>query len=1220
MLTTARLFQVLLVFCIGSFFTNHLFAQTSLWTDIDASQIARTRTTGDEVKLNAYRALELDFDQFQKELMESLNTANGALLELPLPDGQLQTFQLKESPILPAKLGAKYPEFKTFTLQSIENPAITGRMDISPRGTHFILFGAEGTIFLEPLFKGQNRYYANYYEQEDVSMQNIEGLTNACGVVAKMENDASQELIPTNNQESLAKSRNSQEIVNLRVYRLALTNTGEYAEYHRADEKDAVLFEFGTAVNFVNAIYERDFAIRFEIIEEIEELIFLDARTDPFNVVNDVTFLFGESATVIELRVPRSKFDVGHTLTANCSTGGGAAGIASLSGVCQANRATAASCQFSRNTGIFATRIFAHELGHQFAATHSWSSCSDSGEEVTPYEPGSGSTVMSYAGLCGANNIQGDSDDYFHVANIEQVERHENSFDCASIVIVNNTVPVANILTASGLTIPISTPFELKGEGTDADTEDRLTYCWEQFDIGPTSDLNNPSRNAPTFRSLPPTESPNRICPRLDNILNNTYLTNNTEVLATYSRDFTFRLTVRDNHPEAGGVDWATLSFKADGSAGPFELLFPNSVSDLVTVGAGIDVTWDVANTDVAPVNCQKVNILLSTDGGKTYPPELALAMGVPNDGAQTVTVPDVTTRTARVKIEAADNIFFDVSNTNFDIISPTQAGFSYGSSIQSKEICLPEKIAIDLNTVSLLAYSDPIQFEVVEGLPEGATANFKETTTIPGEDNELTIDFENVQREGDFEVLIRGTAPNADTIFRKVEFHLVSNDFSALQLQEPLNNSNGVVLPTYTWAETADANTYTIEVATSPAFGNTIIDKSENLITPLFSSTLKLDPSTIYYWRVIPINECGEGPPSEIFAYQTETFNCSGESTETPIFITEQGLPTVKSTIDINQNLVISDLNVLNVKGSHNFVKDIKMSLTGPEGTTVTLIDRKCFNVPFNLGFDDEAANTDPCPPDDRLPHVPKEPLAAFDGMNAFGTWTLQIEVVSDGEGGSLDAWSLEFCSNASVDSPVLVNNNLFPLPPLKGRVITTDFLLVEDANNAAAELIYTLVAAPNSGQLLINGAALSLGMTFTQAALNGNQLTYKNVQEGPDKDSFSFTVSDGEGGWIGITPFEILLDPSETTTSTATPTLSNLVKIYPNPAQEMVYLDVNTLISTDVQLSIFDVKGRLLKERSYSNTSTFGVSVADLSVGIYLVQLKMQEGIVMKKVIVSR
>ena len=522
MLTTDRLFQIFLFCCLGSLFNNYLVAQTSsLWTDIDPSQIATTRTAGNEIKLNAYRALELDVEQFQQELLGAVNSTTTPIIELPLPDGQLKSFQVKVSPILPAKLAAKYPEFQTFTIQSIENPAITGRMDISPRGAHFILFGEKGTVFLEPLFEGQNRYYANYYEKEDVSMKNMEGLTNACGVVTKMEDDNTREITPTNNQDRPAKSRNSQETVNLRVYRLALTNTGEYAEYHRADTKGDVLFEFGTTVNFVNAIYERDFAIRFEIIEEIEELIFLDARTDPFDVVNDVTLLIGKSATVIELRVPRSQFDVGHTLTANCATGGGAAGIASLRSACQANRATAASCQFSRNTGAFATNIFAHELGHQFAATHSWSSCAGSGEEVTPYEPGSGSTVMSYAGLCGANNIQGNSDDYFHVANIEQVERHENRFDCASIVIVNNTVPVANILTASGLTIPISTPFELKGEGTDADTEDRLTYCWEQFDIGPTSDLNNPSQNTPTFRSLPPTESPNRICPRLDNILNN---------------------------------------------------------------------------------------------------------------------------------------------------------------------------------------------------------------------------------------------------------------------------------------------------------------------------------------------------------------------------------------------------------------------------------------------------------------------------------------------------------------------------------------------------------------------------------------------------------------------------------------------------------------------------------------------------------------------------
>jgi len=201
------------------------------------------------------------------------------------------------------------------------------------------------------------------------------------------------------------------------------------------------------------------------------------------------------------------------------------------------------------------------------------------------------------------------------------------------------------------------------------------------------------------------------------------------------------------------------------------------------------------------------------------------------------------------------------------------------------------------------------------------------------------------------------------------------------------------------------------------------------------------------------------------------------------------------------------------------------------------------------------------------------------------------------DGEGGSLDAWSLEICSNASVDAPILVNNNLFPLAPLKGRVITTDFLLAEDANNAAAELVYTLVAAPTSGQLLINGARLFPGRTFTQADLNNNRLTYKNEQAETETDSFSFTVSDGEGGWVGITPFEIVLDPSETTTSTVSPALSNLVKIYPNPAQEMVYLDILKPISSKIHLSLFDTNGRLLKEQAYENVSALEVPVANLS-----------------------
>jgi len=587
-------------------------------------------------------------------------------------------------------------------------------------------------------------------------------------------------------------------------------------------------------------VFERDVAIRMVLIDETEDIIFLDAETDPYTDGSNLGSAFSENALVIENRISRDNFEIGHVFIANCSTGGGAVGLAAFGSACEGNRSRGSSCQFY-NDSRFAVELVCHEMGHQLAASHSWGNCPGNDGQIstgTAFEPGSGSTIMSYSGACGSdNNIQRVADDYFHSGNVEQmIEEKLRESSCANVIPTNNNHPIISSSYTDGFFIPIGTPFELKGAATDEDG-DVLTYCWEQMNTGPATPLGNPVRTAPIFRSFSPTTTPNRSFPRSVDLINNR--STNYEVLPTYTRNLKFRLTVRDNNAEAGGIDWEDVSFEATEEAGPFLVTFPNRVAD----------------------------------------------------GSQSVTIPDVLSDRARIRIEAADNIFYDISNQDISIISPTSAGFSFATSIQTQQVCLPATVDIDLSTFSLLGFDQPISFVGPTSATDAFSTSFSNEAINPGMDNQFSITFPADYPGGEFSFDIKGIAEGLDTVSRSIILDLVPNQFTDLALTEPINNTSGVGLPFFQWSGDEDANLYEIDIATNPAFGDFIVDSGTNLIGTSYTPTITLDQSTIYYWRVRPINECGVGTNSETFAFQTQNLTCTSENaTEVPLNISMIG------------------------------------------------------------------------------------------------------------------------------------------------------------------------------------------------------------------------------------------------------------------------------------------------------------------------------------------
>lgn len=602
------------------------------------------------------------------------NKAQAVAINFPTPEGSTQTFMVWQENILAEPLAAKYPNIKTFSAYSLQRKGVTAKFDFTEFGFHGIVFDHSGTYYIDPYSKNANGFYSCYYKND---------YAKPIGQLMHCENgDEALELPET---ETLKLRVNGS---TKRSFRLALACTGEYAVAVDGPNptKAGVLSAMVTSMNRVNGVYEKELAVTMNIIANNDTLIFLDGTTDPYNNASGSSML-STNQTTITTRIGSANYDIGHVF----STGGG--GIASLGSVCRTNsKARGVTGQPNPLGDPFDIDYVAHEMGHQFGAEHTFNassgSCAGNGEDLTAYEPGSGSTIMAYAGICGAaNNLQKNSDAYFHAVSLSQMSAFltaNNGATCAATSASLNTPPMVDSFTAT-YSIPQLTPFELSAPNVTDNDADTILYCWEQWNRGNFgTNWSAASTRGPIFRSYPPNGSPTRVFPRLDTLVDGvtSYLG---ERLPDVDRFLTFKLTVRDFFNGVGSFNFPndTVRLEVVAAAGPFTVTAPAAAVNWLGSTPEI-VTWNVAGTDLAPISCSNVDILLSIDGGFTYP--YILAANTPNDGMDTVSVPNgISTTTARIKVKAANNVFFNISAGDFIITNNTglpNVGWSNGLSI----------------------------------------------------------------------------------------------------------------------------------------------------------------------------------------------------------------------------------------------------------------------------------------------------------------------------------------------------------------------------------------------------------------------------------------------------------------------------------------------------------------------------------------------------------
>ncbi len=576
---------------------------------------------------------------------------SGILITLPTASGGTEQFRVFDNPTMDPELAARYPEIKSYVGEGITNPNATVYFSISPLGFQSMTLSADRPAeFIEPYTSDASVYTVFRKQDKAPSAQNFQ-----CTVVA----DALED------EFDLAARPNADDAF-LRTFRLAMSTTGEYTAYFGGTKAQA-LAAINNTMTRVNGVFEKDFAARCVLIANTDAVIYTNASTDPYSPASTGTggAWNTELQNTLTSVIGEANYDVGHLFGA--TGGGGNAGC--IGCVCvngQKGKGYTSPADGIPQGDNFDIDYVAHELGHQFGANHTFTH-SNEGTGVQ-MEPGSGSTIMGYAGIT-TKDVQPHSDAYFHAVSIQQVTNNIKAKTCPVKTATGNAIPTANA--GADYTVPKSTPFMLTGSATDANG-DILTYIWEQMDNGSstTTTPNATKTSGPNFRSYLPTTSPVRYFPRMQSVLAGATTTAGTEVtqeaLSSVARTMNFRFTSRDNRAGGAGNNSDDMIVTVNATAGPFAVTAPNTAVSYPG-GSTQTVTWNVAGTTANGVNTANVDILISQDGGNSWNMLLA---ATPNDGTQAVAMPTTASTQNRIMVKGTNHIFFDVSNANFTITS----------------------------------------------------------------------------------------------------------------------------------------------------------------------------------------------------------------------------------------------------------------------------------------------------------------------------------------------------------------------------------------------------------------------------------------------------------------------------------------------------------------------------------------------------------------------
>ncbi|HMK19085.1 MAG TPA: zinc-dependent metalloprotease family protein [Chitinophagaceae bacterium] len=829
--------KLLLVALVLLSFSTLAFSQADrFWSanNGDRNAIPTDKAVGRLTYPKDFKLFNLNLEPLRQELLSVVDRSSKHLSVITLPNanGELEQFEVYEASNFEPDLQARFPEIRAYSGKGITDKFATVKLSISPQGIQTMVFRTDKeNEFIEP-YSNDHRVYSVYKSHRD---------KGKFGWICSTE----EQQLSSDINSAISGRIEGSSTGKIKTLRLAQSCNGEYSNWFGATSSSQVglvLAAFNGTLTRCNGVYEKDLAVHLNLIANTTAVIYYNPSTDPYTTLSSWNKQLQTTLTNI---IGAANYDIGHMFGA--SGGGGNAGCIG----CVCVDASKGSGITSPADGIpqgdnFDIDYVVHEVGHQLGANHTFSmSLEGTGQNK---EIGSGITIMGYAGIT-SQDVAPHSIDIFHETSIAQIQANLAAKTCpVSTTMTANHAPV--IGATNNYIIPISTPFALTGSATDPEN-DVLTYCWEQNDNSTTSGASSvasPTKaTGPNWLSFSPTASGTRTFPKLSTILAGLNVSGplpggdagaNTEALSSVSRTLNFRLTVRDNHPYVAGntigqTAFADVVVTVTNTAGPFTVTAPNTA---VTWNAGstATVTWNVNGTNAGSVNCANVNILLSTDGGATFPTVLTAATA--NDGSQLITVPASPGSLCRVKVEAVGNIFFDISNANFTISGAPACGTPTGLSNTT-----PTETS---TTVSWGAVSGAINYDV--DYKTNAASQWINAATAT---TNLSVGLNSLTGATLYNWRVRANCSGSTSSYIQANFTTATpppppcGDPTGLSNTTPTETST-----TVSWGAVSGADNYDVDYKTNAS--GTWINAATGT-TSLSANLSSLTAGTLYNWRV---------------------------------------------------------------------------------------------------------------------------------------------------------------------------------------------------------------------------------------------------------------------------------------------------------------------------------------------------------------------------------
>jgi subtilisin-like proprotein convertase family protein len=1075
---------------------------------------------------NYIHTVSLDRDQLDAFISKidspsSFSKTKRTTIVFPNESGKSEKFSVREVSLLSSELSKEHPNIKTFVGTSLSRKNVHARWSISPLGVNAMIDSPEGQFFLQPDRSGdKNRHL--FYKRNGTLYDDFEPLNCLVSSGKKAENSKVQGIIQSKQAAKLSSDQT------LKTYRIAVSATGEFTQFWGDDDdtngtnKEDAYAKIISTINRINQIFQIDLGVQLQLVSDVN-LLYDDPDTDPYG--NDFN---EEIQEILTDSIGEANYDIGHLF--DFGTPDGNAGT--VGNVCRdrfkGSAYTSHPFVDTSGTGAFLNDYFdidfvAHEIGHQFGGYHTYSHQTESAGVNS--EPGSGSTIMAYAGVTEDDNIQNHSDPYFHYYSIKNIRDYLARNSCQATSSIVNQPP--QVSAGQEVNIPKGTAYILEAIASDPD-DDSLTYCWEQLNSGLVTRENfGPyNQSGSSNRSFSPTNSPIRTVPSMSRVLTNQLVQTNPQfpndwqTVSLNSRRLLWGVTVRDrsetSSTSVGQTDQDSRIINVLERAGPFEITSPATNTIIWQTGANEVILWDVANTDQAPINTETVSIYLSSDNGQNF--DTLLASNTPNDGRFDLVVPaNINSSNVRIKIVPDNGIYFAVNNYRFSIL---ERPFATPFQELSKKACDNEPISFDFTLNRYQEFEGDVDLTLTN-VPTGIvySINMVSSTTDQQQGTISLTKASNIS-PGVYTMTLVSSSGSTEAQQTFQYIHQQSAVQTPVELSP--NASDGVqsIKPLFSWSPDENVDQFIVELSLSNTFDSIVVStttKASNFV-PLEN----LPSETTFYWRVKGTNGCGESNYSEVQNFITDLLDCSPiDAVNLPINLIDASF--VQSGISfadvyMANDSVISDVNI-EVSIQHTYLSDMILSLLAPDGTEVILarnIGGASSNF-VNTVFDQEATNlTENGSAPFTGSFLPTEDLSVFNGQSSLGLWRLKVEDVGAQDTGRIILFNINFCVNGAIlenDDPDLIPNVTDNCPLIANQDQADadadgrgDLCDVDTFNNFILSKIDETCVSRNNGAIQIRATAFadytvqvtgpngfSNGYTFTT-----NTLSILNLQSG--------------------------------------------------------------------------------------------------------------------------